>query len=83
MPTMMQAPKDSPLMVAWEAHKRSEEYANSKRWAAKPEHLEGSMWAQFLAGWNAAQACRCRAGECESKADKRCRMADEIAAGDQ
>lgn len=30
-----------------------------------------------------AHACGCREGTCESKADRRCRMADEIAAGEQ
>jgi hypothetical protein len=46
-------PKGHPLMKAWEKFKASDEFANSKRWAAHPEHLDGSLWALFDAGWNA------------------------------
>lgn len=48
------ADKDSPLVVAWEAFKTSESYANSVKWAAYPEHLEGSLWALFSTGFMAA-----------------------------
>lgn len=53
--TMTPVPKDSPLMLAWEAHKQSAEYANSRRWAANEQHVDGSMWALFMAGWMAAK----------------------------
>jgi hypothetical protein len=46
-------PKGHPLMKAWEKFKASDEFANSKRWAAHPEHLDGSLWALFDAGWHA------------------------------
>lgn len=49
-------PKGHPALLAWEEHKRTEEYENSKRWALTPEHVEGSLWALFYAGWNAARA---------------------------
>lgn len=53
MPVMQQVAKDAPLMIAWEAYKATEDYANTKRWATKPEHTEGSLWAAFMAGFNA------------------------------
>lgn len=56
MPSSAPLPKGHPALLAWEAHKKTEEYENSKRWAAMPEHVEGSLWALFWAGWNAARA---------------------------
>jgi len=52
------APVDpaSPLMVAWEQFKQSESYANSKKWAAFPEHVDGSLWALFEIGWRCGAA---------------------------
>ena len=41
-------------MVAWNQHKQSDEYRNSKKWATHPEHVEGSLWAVFEAGFRAA-----------------------------
>lgn len=38
-------------MVAWNAYKRTEEFANSMRWLDKSEHRQGSMWAAFLEGF--------------------------------
>ncbi len=55
MSAMSPVPKDHPLMLAWEAHKKTEEYANSRNWAAHPQHVDGSLWALFSAGWQAAQ----------------------------
>lgn len=49
-------PKDHPLMKAWEAYKATPDFGNSKQWAAHPEHLLGSLWAVFNAGWNAGTA---------------------------
>jgi len=46
-----QVPKDAPVMKAWEAYKTSEEYANSRKWAQTEEHVDGSMWAAFFAGF--------------------------------
>lgn len=74
---MTAAPKDSPLMVAWEAFQRTEKFKNSVRWAQvitlvpDPDkkaddglpiidmtfpHMMGSLWAVFLAGFNAGVA---------------------------
>lgn len=85
MNAMSPLPKDHPMMVAWEAHKATEDYANSLHWALRvmpmlqagaPEavtkadvcglmpleqrtrHVEGSMWAAFLAGWDAANSAK-------------------------
>jgi hypothetical protein len=73
------APKDDPLMIAWEAHKATESFTNAKHWALtiqpmlqvgdpdaerkryslmpiqqREQHVDGSMWSCFVAGWNAA-----------------------------
>lgn len=62
-------PDDSPLMIAWNAFKASDGYANTLKWARhvaireretnalieiQHPHTEGSLWAAFMAGWNAA-----------------------------
>lgn len=49
---MAPVPDDHPLMQAWTAYKATEEHANSLRWAAT--HPEGSLWAAFMAGFQAA-----------------------------
>jgi len=76
-------PEDHPLMIAWNSHKQTDEYKNSKHWALaiqpmiqvgdpdadrkryqlmpvdqREQHIEGSLWAVFCAGYNAAQAAR-------------------------
>lgn len=52
MSIQSQVPADHPMMVAWEAYKASDEYSNTKRWAAHVEHVDGSLWAAFVMGWN-------------------------------
>ena len=52
MSIQSQVPADYPMMVAWEAYKASDEYSNTKRWAAHVEHVDGSLWAAFVMGWN-------------------------------
>jgi hypothetical protein len=54
MPTMTPCPKDDPLMIAWMQFQSTGDYENAKQWAAKPEHLQGSLWAVFEAGFRAA-----------------------------
>lgn len=51
---MKQVDKDSPLMIAWEKYKATADYANTKKWALFPEHVDGSLWASFLQGYEAA-----------------------------
>lgn len=59
MTEAMQAlPLDSPIMLAWEAHKGTSEYARAVKWARHPEYLEGSLWALFAAGYWAALQLR-------------------------
>jgi hypothetical protein len=42
-------------MQAWERYKASERFANTKRWANESaDYVEGSLWAAFLDGWQAA-----------------------------
>jgi hypothetical protein len=68
MPTAAALNKDDPRMIAWEAWKQTEEYANALRWAetisvrfsvtepipAVQSHANGSLWAAFIAGWTSA-----------------------------
>lgn len=51
MPVMAAVPQDSPLMVAWNAWVISPEFANAKRWATHPDHIDGCLWAAFMQGW--------------------------------
>jgi hypothetical protein len=55
MPIETAVSKDAPLMLAWEKYNLSEEYRNSFEWAAHEQHRTGSMWAAFVAGWEAAR----------------------------
>jgi len=43
-----------PIMKAWNEYKVSEDYANSKKWAAHPEHVAGALWAAFAKGFQEA-----------------------------
>ena len=56
MSTSTPIPQDHPLMRAWIAHTATPEHANSRSWAQHAEHVEGSLWASFMAGWMAACA---------------------------
>lgn len=51
---MQAVPRSTALVKAWEAYKGTDDYQNTKRWAIHPEHVEGSLWAVFMKGWNAA-----------------------------
>jgi len=55
MPIETQVPDDDPLMIAWTAYKHSNEFVNSRKWALFEQHVDGSMWAAFEAGFRAAQ----------------------------
>jgi hypothetical protein len=45
---------DEPVMIAWNAYRVTEDYANTKRWATDPRHCDGSLWAAFDRGFNTA-----------------------------
>ena len=51
MPDEAPVPAGHPLMKAWKAYAETEDFANSKKWAGDPTHVEGSLWAAFLQGW--------------------------------
>lgn len=55
MPVITPLPNGHPLMLAWESHKATEEYANTRRWALHDAHVDGSLWAAFVQGWNARE----------------------------
>lgn len=55
-------PKDHPLMVAWQAHKATEQHANDVRWAKVEAHTDGALWSAFEAGWRAREAALSAAG---------------------
>lgn len=75
MTTETPCPEDHPLMIAWKAHQETDEFTNSKKWAAHPEHLQGSLWALFMAGFFAGVAQGRREGaeeaaeECDGAAE--------------
>lgn len=52
---MTEVLKGSPVFVAWEAYKVTPEYENTKKWAGDERHVEGSLWAAFIAGFGAHQ----------------------------
>lgn len=48
---MAEIPVGSPLRDAWEEYKQGEDYQNTRRWALHEEHVDGSLWAAFMAGY--------------------------------
>ena len=54
MSTQSPCPQNDPLMIAWNAYQSTNEFVNAERWARDPEHLKGSLWAVFQAGFRAA-----------------------------
>lgn len=52
---------DEPLMQAWNAYKATDDFANTRKWAADlewiatdPSHADWQLWGAFVAGWRAA-----------------------------
>lgn len=70
MPAMTPVSSDDPLKIAWDAYCKTDEAKNSKRWAQKLDieqdtsgaatlthrHLDGLLWAAFMAGFAAGKA---------------------------
>lgn len=54
MSIQAEIPVGHPMRDAWERYKATPEYANTKNWATKEPHTEGSLWAAFCAGHQAA-----------------------------
>lgn len=44
---------EHPIMLAWERYKQTGEYRNTRYFATDVEHVDGSLWAAFFAGWDA------------------------------
>ena len=40
-----------PLWEAWLLYEKSESYRNTRKWALHDQHVDGSLWAAFMAGW--------------------------------
>lgn len=55
MPTMTAVPEDHPLMIAWKTYQATDDFANTKKWAMHHEHVQGTLWAAFMAGFQARQ----------------------------
>ena len=47
-------PLTHPLRAAWEQYKQTDDYKNTRKWVAQPEHLEASLWSVWLAAFSAA-----------------------------
>jgi len=71
MSEMQKLPDDDPIIVAWKAYCQTDEAKNSRRWAQRLNfeqdtsgdtaqlthpHLDGSLWAVFLAGYRAGKS---------------------------
>lgn len=54
MPVETEVSTDDPRKVAWDKYKKTSTYANTRRWALKEEAVDGSLWAAFIAGFEAA-----------------------------
>lgn len=51
-------PRNHPCLAAWNRYSATEEFANTRRWAGHQNHVDGSLWAAFEAGWRANQDVR-------------------------
>ena len=51
---MQKVPEDHPLMLAWKAYQKTNDYRNTHEWAKIEQHTDGSLWAAFEQGWRAA-----------------------------
>ena len=54
---MTKLPDDSPILIAFNQYKATQSYENTKKWALYPEHVEGSLWAAFMEGWELCELC--------------------------
>ena len=43
-------PADDPRMIAWKKYQATDDYANARR-----NHIEGALWAAFIAGFEAGR----------------------------
>jgi len=55
MPVMQACREDDPLMIAWNEYQKTEDFQNTTYWLhAGNEHIQGGLWAAFMAGFMAA-----------------------------
>ena len=54
MSTMAPISHESALWKAWQIYATGDDYANTRTWAMSPSAVDGSLWAAFQAGWEAA-----------------------------
>lgn len=55
---MAAVPMDSPVMQAWQAYKRTSDFANTRHWATQDDHVDGSLWEAFSRGFQAGQVAK-------------------------
>ena len=44
------------VMIAWNKYKETDGFKNTKKWAANEKHVDGSLWAAFLTGFNGGKS---------------------------
>lgn len=49
-------PVNDPLLRAYHAYRETRDYKNTRKWALTDEHVDGSLWAAFMHGWEANDA---------------------------
>lgn len=50
--------QNHPMVKAWRDYKTTSAFRNSRHRVAYAEHVDGSLWAAFVEGWNAAENAR-------------------------
>ncbi len=58
MPVETALPENHPIMLAWNEYKLTDGFENTKKWAMYEDHVEGSLWTAFVAGYNAKRKSR-------------------------
>ena len=54
--TQAKLPKDHPLRQAWDGWKNTNPAVIARQWAQFPQHVDGSLWAAFSAGFTVGRA---------------------------
>ena len=66
MSTSAPLPDNDPRVIAWNAYKATDDFANTRKWALdtnvqnnlRQQYVEGSLWASFLYGFEAGGAAQ-------------------------
>jgi len=53
---MRPVPDNDPGKMAWEEWKQTDDYANTRKWALHPTHVDGSLWHAYWSGYQASGA---------------------------